>query len=148
MIVFDGCRDDGIVGSRRPPVSCELMTDVWWPRRASCRRWLQPCDELYIMRERHVAKPWPVRGRIFETLYHNIWQVGVPLLFWSAGPPHTTTHARVHSCIWLSEAAQFAQINKAGGEQVILPFKGPVCSVYRDLLACSGIESIRMFIVR
>lgn len=29
MIIFDSCREDGITGSHRPPVSCVLMTDVW-----------------------------------------------------------------------------------------------------------------------
>lgn len=31
LIVFDSVRKDNLIGSRRPPVSCVLMTDVWWP---------------------------------------------------------------------------------------------------------------------
>lgn len=29
MIMFDGWSEDGITGSRRPLVSCVLMTDAW-----------------------------------------------------------------------------------------------------------------------
>lgn len=38
MIIFDTRTEDGITGSHRPPVSCELLTDVWWPNDSWCGR--------------------------------------------------------------------------------------------------------------
>lgn len=76
MIIFDSCREDGITGSHRPPVSCVLMTDVWWPRHAWCSGagaatdWgtQSACDSRSIMYEQCVTELWPD----FETLYDNI----------------------------------------------------------------------------
>lgn len=71
MIIFHGCREDGIRGSRRPPVSCELMTDVWWPRHAWCseapkcrRPQTEWTDECFVVYEQHVAELWPACGPI------------------------------------------------------------------------------------
>lgn len=63
------------------------------------RRWPQQTDERSIMCEQRVAKLWPVRGLIFETLYPCI-TLHFCLTQQTAGRPHIRQHPLLFTAVF------------------------------------------------
>lgn len=86
---------------------------------------LQPCDEQhatsYVSGAR--PKPWPASWYVagFSVLSQHLAGLSGQRRG-GGGSLQTATSAGIHSCIWISITAQFAPINKAGGEKVKIPF--------------------------